>query len=89
MPHHDVDHLLVGIELRLRIGLDVGVAFVAVHRAHRLQILGELGAVEDVAALGADHLAQVAAPADGLDLASRGVALVNPELTDVVLRALR
>ena len=32
---------------------------------------------------GADHLAQVAAPAEGLDLLAVGVALVDPELADL------
>ena len=83
----DVHLLLVGVELGLRVGLDVGVAFVAVHRAHRLQIFGELGAIEDIAGLGAYHLAQMSASLNRLDLAAGCVPLVDFQLADLVARA--
>ncbi len=82
--HDDVDLLLVGVELGLRGGLDVGVAGVAVEGLHRAQVLHQLGAVEVVAALGADHLAQVAAAAEGLDLLAVLVLLEDAELADLV-----
>ena len=79
---------MTGIELGLGLGLDVRVAGVAVERADRLQVLHELGAVEVVAALRADQLAERAAPAERLDLLAVGVALVDLELADLEARAL-
>ena len=77
------------VELGLRLGLDVGEARVAVERAHRLELLDELGAVEVVAGLRADHLAQRAPAAERLDLLALVVALVDLELADLVARAPR
>ncbi len=86
--HDDVDLLLLGIELRRRRGLDVGVARVAVHRLDGAEVLHQLGAVEEVAGLGADHVAQVAAPVERLDLFAVLVLLEDAELADLVARAL-
>ncbi len=69
-------------------GLDVGVAGVAVEGLHRAQVLHQLGAVEVVAGLGADHLAEVAAAAEGLDLLAVLVLLEDAHLADLVTRAL-
>ena len=73
----DVDFLLDRIELGLRLCLDVGVACVAVERADGSEVLHELGAIEVVAALRLDELAERLAAAERLDLATVGVALVD------------
>ena len=73
----DVDLALDGVELGLGLGLDVRVAGVAVERADRAEVLHELGAVEVVAALRADELAERAAAAERLDLLAVDVALVD------------
>ena len=54
----------------------------------RLEVLHELGAVEVVAGLGANQLAERAAAAERLDLLAVGVALVDLELADLEARAL-
>ena len=60
---------LLGVELGLGLGLDVGVAGVAVERADALEVLHELGAVEVVAATWRGPSARrCAAAAERLDL---------------------
>ena len=89
-PDGDDDvHLLVHrIELGLGLGLDVGEAGVAVERAHRLQVLDELGAVEEVARLLAHHLPQRPPTAERLDFLTLVVALVDSQLADLEARPL-
>jgi hypothetical protein len=84
----DVDLVLLGIKLGRGRGLDVGVAGVAVHRLHGAEVLRELGAVEPVPGLGADHLAQAAPAAERLHLFTVRVALKDAEASDLVARAL-
>jgi hypothetical protein len=69
-PHDHVAQLLLGVLLDLRRRLDVGVARVAVARLDGRQVLDELGAVEPLARARAQHLAELAPPAERLDLAA-------------------
>src|SRR5690606_12137562 len=84
----DVDFLLDRIELRLRLRLDVRVAEVAVERPDGAEVLHELRAVEVVAALRADELAERAPPAGRLDLLALVVPLEDLELADLEARPL-
>ena len=86
--HDDVDLLVHGIELRLGLGLDVGVAGITVQRTDGSQLLDEGGAVEEVARLLLEHEAKRAPAAEGFDLLALVVALVDAKLADLVARAL-
>ena len=73
----DVDLVLHGVELGLGLGLDVVEAGVLVERADGVEVLDELGAVEPVARVRVNHLAEPLAPAERLDLLAVVVLLVD------------
>src|SRR5262245_5505730 len=84
----DVDLALDRIDLRLGLGFHVRVARIAIERADCLKIFDELGAVEIVAALRTNELAERTTAAERFDLFSVDVALVDLELADFEARTL-